>query len=221
MAFITNTLITWKDFADTCYNAMVGVCCNIDSYAANVPTRLRAGQGQVQVYSITTNIPGSQSTQTNRWYANPNQNNLISVVSSNTVKNEWAQFLYDAGVRSSNNFATPDTSHTNKVMDGKEIGLMVGLYMQFLAYHVKPVYSRRQIYNTIETNPGIFQGSQYLDNAKLGSGVTPKYTLSPIDPSTFPSITDADITNIVNQNFTANHLFASYNNPRWSTYTLS
>ena len=71
----------------------------------------------------------------------------------------------------------------------------MGLYQQFMSYHLKPVYSRRQVYNTVESQ-AVFQGMRYITGT-----CTPKYTLTAIDPSNIPDVTDADIISVVRQSF--------------------
>lgn len=182
MSIATGSVITWSDLTTLMLNSLKSVCCNIDSFASNVPTRLRSGQGQVAVKSLTSSVSGGASAKTNYWYANPS--NLITTVTSATVDSEWTTFLSAAGIN----------SRSTKIMQAKDLSLTVGLFQQFMSYHLKPVYSRRQIYNTLETNPGVFQGTKYITGT-----CTPKYTLTAIEPGNIPQVTDSDITNIINQ----------------------
>ena len=182
MSISVGNIITWSDFATTCYSAIINTCCNIDSFK-NVPTRLQSGQGQLAVKTQTTGVPGSQATQTFTWYANPS--NGIAIVTSVNVANEWNTFLTAAGI----------DVRSNKIIQAKELGLSMGLYQQFMSYHLKPVYSRRQVYNTVESQ-AVFQGMRYITGT-----CTPKYTLTAIDPSNIPDVTDADIISVVRQSF--------------------
>lgn len=180
MSISAGNVITWSDFAATCYSAIVNACCNIDSFK-NVPIRLQSGQGQFAVKTRTTGIPGSKSTQTFTWYANPS--NGIALVTSANVINEWNTFLTAAGI----------DVRSNKIIQAKELGLVIGLYQQFMSYHLKPVYSRRQVYNTVESQT-VFQGIRYITGT-----CTPKYTLTAIDPSDVPEVFNTDITRIINE----------------------
>lgn len=182
MAIASNNTVTWADLTAACIDALKNVCCNIDSFAGNVPMRLKSGQGQVEVKSITTTVSAGGTAQTHRWYANPS--NLIYKVTSSTVNSEWSEFLSKAGI----------DARSNKVCQAKEVGLVIGLFQQFMAFHVKRIHSRRQIYNTLETNPGIFQGNKYITGT-----CTPKYTLTAIEKDNIPEVTDTDITNLINQ----------------------
>jgi len=182
MSISVGNIITWSDFATACYSAIINTCCNIDSFK-NVPTRLQSGQGQLAVKTQTTGVPGSQATQTFTWYANPS--NGIGIVTSVNVANEWNTFLTAAGI----------DVRSNKIIQAKELGLSMGLYQQFMSYHLKPVYSRRQVYNTVESQ-AVFQGMRYITGT-----CTPKYTLTAIDPSNIPDVTDADIISVVRQSF--------------------
>lgn len=182
MAISTNSTITWSDLTATVLSSLKNTCCNIDSFATNVPTRMRSGQGQVAVKSHTTvltNTAGDQGGKTmvtHKWYANPS--NLISVVSTSTVESEWTAFLTAAGIN----------SKSNKTLNAEELCLAVGLFQQFMSYHLKRVQTRRQVYNTLETNPGVFSGTKYVTGA-----CTPKTTLSGVTPGNIPAITNDDI----------------------------
>lgn len=208
MSIATNQLVTWSDFTAACLTAMKNVCCNIDSLSS-VPTRLRSGQGQMAVKQVTAARTGggTQEPITYTWYANPA--NLIAQVSSSTVNSEWTTFLSAAGIN----------ARSDKVCQGKDLALAVGLFQQYLAAHVKRVYSRRQVYNTTESQT-VFQGCKYITGT-----ITPKYTLSGIDPSSVPDITNSDIQNIVNQAiFWPDHnwgMIDNTGNPNVSTCKLS
>lgn len=200
MSIATNSIITYSDIAPIVLNSLKSVCCNIDSYSSNVPNRLRTGQGQVQVKDITTLPPsidyyGGWIQQTFRFYANPS--NLISIVTSSTVNSEWNTFLSTAGIN----------SRSNKIIQTVDIGKIMGLFMQFMSYHVKPIYSRRQIYNTIESQ-ALYQGCKYVTGT-----YTPTYTASSINPTSIPTINDSDITDVINKGFQANQLMTHCDNP--------
>lgn len=183
MSINVNERMTWADLATLCYNAMISVCCNIGAYASNVPARLKDGNGgAVTVKSWGgIGIAGSGAKWTAYWYGNGS--NLIKIVQASDVSREWSEFLSEAGI----------DIRSNKVIQAKDTGLAVGLYQQFLAYHLKPVYSIRQVYVTTESQ-NLFQGIKYV------TGVcTPKYKLTPVEPGSAEPVTDADIENIVNQ----------------------
>lgn len=177
MAIAANSLITWADLTTTALNAIKSACCNIDSFAVNVPTRLRSGQGQVAVKSISCSTGPAVAAKTHTWYANPS--NLISVVPLSTVNSEWTTFLTAAGIN----------TRSNKTLNAEELCFAVCLFQQFMSSHLKPVYTRRQIYDTLETNPGVFQGTKYVTGT-----VTPKKVLSAITPGVMTELTNADIT---------------------------
>ena len=196
MSIATNSIVTYSDITTTVLNSLKAVCCNIDAYDSNVPARLRTGQGQVQVKSLTSTVSAGASASTQRWYANPQ--NLITLVSSNVINSEWSTFLSDAGIN----------SRSNKILQAVDLGKIMGLFMQFMSYHVKPIYSRRQIYDTIETNPGIYEGCKYVSGS-----YTPAYSASGINPSSIPAVNDSDIQDIINKGFQANQLMTHCDNP--------
>lgn len=180
MSIATGQTITWTDITSSLLSSLKSVCCNIDSFASGVPTRMRSGQGQVNVRYITTTVNAGGGAQTFTYKANPV--NLISTVSTNTVNSEWSTFLSSAGIN----------ARSNKIVQAKDFGLAMGLIQQFMSYHLKPVCTRRQIYNTLETNPGIFYGTKYVTGT-----CTPKYTLTPVEPGNIPDTNNSDITNII------------------------
>ena len=188
MSIATNSLITWADFSTRCLAALKNVCCNIGGFASNVPTRLRSGQGHVAVYTQNRSRPSGQSGGTitsSTYYANPS--NLISTVTEASVNSEWTTFLAAAGI----------DARSNSIIQMENMGQAIGLYQQFMSFHLKPIYSRRQIYNTLETNPGVFQGTKYVAGT-----CTPKYVLSPVLPgSSYPDgfISDAGIRKVVRE----------------------
>lgn len=178
MSLAAGQIITWTDLSTTCLNSIKNVCCNIDSYK-NVPGVLQQNAGQVNVHITTTGVPGSKATQNFYYYANPQ--NTIPLVTFATVNSEWTTFLSAAGIN----------TRSNTVVQTCDFGKVMGLYMQFMGHHLKHVHCRLQIYNK-----GIFTGTKYLDDATVGH-LTPKYTLTPIEPGNIPETTDNDITNIV------------------------
>ncbi|MBO4622348.1 MAG: hypothetical protein J5691_00540 [Bacilli bacterium] len=186
MSIASNSVITWADFSTRCLAALKNVCCNIGGFASNVPTRLRSGQSQVAVYTQTRSRPSGASGGTivsSVYYANPS--NLISTVTEATVNSEWTTFLAAAGI----------DARSDTVIQMENMGQAIGLYQQFMSYHLKPIYSRRQIYNTLETNPGVFQGTKYIAGT-----CTPKYTVNPIQPNNVPGfISDAGIRKVVRE----------------------
>ena len=206
MAINTDSTITWADLTTKCYNAIINTCCNIDSFKS-VPTRLQSGNGYLAVKSITVGISGSKSTKTFTWYGNGS--NLVSIVSSSTVSSEWNTFLTNAGIN----------TRSNKVIQAKDLGLAIGLYQQFLSYHLKPIYSRRQIYNTVEAQ-STFVGTRYVTGT-----CTPKYKLTAIDPGNIPEVTNAQIQEMIKQNIFhdgVNYGIIDYeNNPLPTKTTLS
>ena len=202
--------MTWGDLSANIVNSIKSICCNVDSFASNIPARLRSGQGQAAVHTETRGRANPQRIvyETFTYYANPS--NLISIVASSTITAEWNNFLASAGI---------STSHTNKVIQAKELGDLVGLVMRFMAYHVKPIYSDGKIYEdpTNQTNPNLqstFQGCKYITGA-----VTADYTVVPISPSNIPvpnndTIHNNNGTGIIDRNFTVNRLFTHYDNPQ-------
>lgn len=181
MAILTNNIITWKNFVDTCFNSMISACCNIDSYSSDVPSKMKAGQGRVEVRGVSRG--GNNDWVTVRWYADTA--NLISTVATSQVKTEWNGFLSAAEI---------DT-RSNKVMSAKDLELATGLFMQFMSFHVKPIYSTRQIYNTVETQ------MPYASNKYVTGTVTPKYTLS---GSSTPETQVTSNDDIIRDNDTSN-----------------
>lgn len=200
-------MMTWSSFAQTCYDAIVNTCCNIDSYDG-VPSNLQSTQGTANIHTISDiGISRSKSKKSATWTATPHT--LISLVSSTDVESEWHTFLTQAGVN----------VRSDKVIQAQEIGLLIGLYMQFMAFHLKPVYSRRQIFSESSV---VFQGTQY----KTGI-VIPDYTLTPIELDNVPDVTNEDIQTIISKNlgdgkndWSKYILFNAYNDPSFSYYTL-
>lgn len=203
MAVSTNNLLTWSDFSSICLDSIKSVCCNIDQFAADVPSRLRSGAGTTWVKSVTTSASGGNAgwggaPYTYNWSIQPG--NLITLVSSSTVNSEWTTFLNAAGI----------TNRTNKLITAYDFTCAVGLYMQFMSFHIKPIYSRRQGYNTIEQQ-AVYQGCKYVSGA-----LTPKYTL----PEPHSASENSEIETIVNQNINPYELFRRYDNPSTTTHTL-
>lgn len=210
MSIATNSLITWADFSTTCLAAIKSVCCNISGTTAwnNVPARLKSGQGATVVYTQTRTRPSGTtggSFPSSDYTATPV--NLISAVTEASINSEWNTFLSSAGI----------DARSNKIIQAKDFTLAVALYMQFMSFHIKPVFSRLQVYNTIDgalSNP--FQGNKYI------TGIcTPDYTQAGINPGSIPDITNSDITNIIAKSFQANRLFTRYDNPVNHKSTLS
>lgn len=203
MSILQGSVVTWTEFASACLSAIINAACNVGSDFKNgIPSEMRStwGTARREVYRMVTtqspSAPGAWSqgtnypSQTHIWYANPG--NLVSLVAQSTVESEWATFLNSAGIN----------SRSGKVIQAKELTLAVALYMQFMAYHLKPVSSYRHIYNNANT---LWQGQYY----KTGT-VTPKYTLTAIEVGNIPDVTDSDISNIINQNLDANQLISKY-----------
>lgn len=178
MSLAAGQIITWTDLSTTCLNSIKNVCCNIDSYK-NVPDVLQQNTGQVNVHTIATKTLDGKVIHNFYYYANPQ--NTIPLVTFATVNSEWTTFLSAAGIN----------TRSNKVVQACDFGKAMGLYMQFMGHHLKHVHCRLQIYNR-----GIFTGTKYLGDAIVGR-LTPKYTLTPIEPGNIPETTDNDITNIV------------------------
>lgn len=216
MAISSDSIITWADLTSVCYNAIINQCCNIDTYKS-VPPKLQQdiSIGQINPDNLRIKvrdwtgigIGGSGSTWTASWYAN--SENLVPLVSSSDVNTEWNTFLTAAGI---------DTRST-KVIQAQDLTLAIGLYMQFMAYHLKPIYSRRQIFNTIESQT-LFTGTKYLTDTILGTAVTPKYTLTGIDPAAVPTVTDEDIQTIVKNNMGDGRFWGNSSNPDPKDYIL-
>lgn len=191
MAISRGNLITWVELTDRLLATLKTVCCNIGSYKSDVPSRLRVGTPvSTAVKSITTTATGWGSPQTFTFYANNGgNNNLIPIVDVNTIQSEWDTFLSAAHIN----------ARSNKVINFKDFGLVTGLISQFMAFHLKPINSKRQIFNTVEAQSE-YNGTKYLDNNAIGSACIPKYDSSPVDPTDIPVTTDEDIKNIVDQN---------------------
>ena len=109
----------------------------------------------------------------------------------------------------------------------KEFSLIICLYMGFLSYHLKPIYSRRQIYNTIEAQ-SLFQGMQYISGT-----IKPIYKLRETSDPSIPLINPDtyDSTQMIKNNFVwrvdesgtlvNRYMLDSWGNPRFAHYTLS
>ena len=202
MSIAQNSLITWSDLSAKCLSSIKSICCNIGSYASNVPSRLRSGQGAVTVASVTAGKVGGGSNIgapfTYYWDASP-RSGLIGIVTAATVDSEWNSFLNAAGIKID--------SRTNKLVSARDLAYTIGLFMEFMSYHVKPVYSRRQIYNTIESQ-SVYQGCKYISGS-----FTPAYTLTPIEPSGNAEIDDSAVTTIIDRNLNAWWMMQKCNNP--------
>lgn len=199
MSISSGQLITWADLSSLCLQNIKSSCCNIGN-VNNVPTRLRTGQGATLVASTTitaagqnpsNNVLAEGTTTTYNWYAVP-KSGLISAVAESTVNSEWNTFLSNAGIN----------ARSDNLVSAKEVALTVALYQQFISYHIQPISSRRQIYNTVETQSN-FNHFKYVTGA-----VTPKYTLTGYTSETTASseITNSDLNDIINKNFIVNEL---------------
>lgn len=221
MSLLKNNLISWAsktnvtvdDFIDTCLNAMIGVCCNVGAYSSDVPAKLRSGQGRVEVKRYS--VGGDKDWREAVWYADTA--NLISIVSRDTVVDEWKAYMVNAGIMkydADNNFVA---NRTDKILSQKDLQLAIGLFMRFMSYHVKPVYSARQVYNTAETQV-VFKGNKYVtgtitvpDAEKIYGNSVPEQQL----------ILDSDLVDnnapgkILNYGFNPDQLMKKYtsNNP--------
>lgn len=183
MSIATGQIITWSDFTGSVLSSIKSVCCNIDN-VNNVPTRLRSGQGQVAIGWVTTSVNAGGTAQTFTYYANPAAN-LISAVSTSTVESEWSTFLSAAGAN----------ARSGKIIQALDLSKAMGLFMQFMSYHLKPVHSRRQIYNNLDGAQSVYSATKYVTGT-----VTPKYTLTAIEPSNIPTVSDNDISTMICQN---------------------
>lgn len=209
MSIISNSIMTWGDLSSNVVNSIKSICCNIDSFAEGVPERLKSGQSQAAVKTVGNDKsihranPQRIVYETFTYYANPS--NLISIVATPTVIAEWNNFIASAGIT---------VSHTDKVIQAKELGDLIGLFMRFMAYHVKPINSDRKIYDPVDEAQSTFRGCKYVTGE-----VTPDYSVTAISPSNIP-VPDNDIihkdngTGIIDRNFTANRLLTHYDNPQ-------
>lgn len=179
MSLAAGQTITWSDLSTTCLNSIKNVCCNIDSYKS-VPSILQSGAGQTHVHTTQTGIRNSESKQSFYYYANPV--NKIPIVSSSTVNSEWTTFLSAAGIN----------TRSNKVVQACDFTKAMGLYMQFMAHHLKHVYCRLQV-----VGQSTFTGTKYLANATVGA-LSPKYSITAIEPGNIPEVSDTDIARAVN-----------------------
>lgn len=199
MSIATNSIITWSEFSTTCLTAIKAKCCNIGNFASDVPARIKSGQGQVTVQTQTRSRPSGQSggtIQTSYYYANPS--NLVSTVTEATVNSEWNTFLSAAGIN----------ARSDKVIQARDLSLAISLYMQFMSYHLKPIYTRLQIYNTVDgARSAPYEGTKYVSGT-----CTPDYTLSGVNPGSIPDITNANIQDMVAKAFQVNRLFTRYDN---------
>lgn len=194
MSIVSNSIITWSDFTAKVLSELKAKCCNIGAFSSSLPNRLRYGTGNtsVSVWTRTTSQGGSLGSghaniwqqQTFSFQANnaDNTTNRIEVVSEADVNTEWTTFLAAAGIN----------ARSTKVIQGKDLCMAMGLCQQFMSGHVKPFHSRRQIYGESE-----FYGARYARGT-----ISPKYTLTPIEPGSVPVMENSDITGggqIINQ----------------------
>jgi len=210
MTLAVNNIVTWADFASICLNSIKSVCCNIDSYSSDVPARLKSSAATTTVKSITTSKSGGNSGWKNApitysWNVRPY--NTISIVYTSTVNSEWNTFLNAANIN----------SRSNKVISPHDFTLAVGLYMQFMSFHIKPIYSRRQAYNTVESQ-SVWQGCKYVSGT-----CNPSYTLGAnaiITQTGQTSTNNAQIQSDINNNIDAYRLFRRYDNPSITRHIL-
>lgn len=195
MSIQSKQVVSWSDLSSMCYNTIINTCCNIDSYK-NVPLTLQETQGQTVVYAQPTGWPYSKGTVYHYYYANPE--NLIQLVQASKVLEEWNDFMGKAGI---------DTK-SRDIVKADQLGLAIGLYMEFMSLHLKPVYSRRKIYDTVESQ-SLFKGTKYVTGK-----IDPSYSI-PHNKTIGPdSIQDnATVENIINKNITADKLLSSHENP--------
>ena len=218
MSIATGQIITWSELTDSVLNAIQAACCNVGAIASGVPSRMKDTSGVVAVKTFTTNQEGSLgaghpnvwSQQQLKFYAHPS--NKISLVATGTITNssktgEWDTFLSSAHI----------DSRSNKIIQAKDLGKAVGLFQQFMSYHLKPVYGRLEVYGTLESI-ATFSGTKYMTNTELGGACNPKYDLPPVEPSTDPDVTDSDIQNLTYDNFINQNLnwgvMSSSENPK-------
>lgn len=197
MAIQNNNVLTWTNLTDTFYNSMVSACCNIGGYSSDVPMKLRDGLARTQVHAT---VVGDTNDRLNvLWYADTV--NLITIVDTTTVANEWNAFLTAAKIN----------TRLNKIVAAGDFELAMADFMQFLSYHVKPICSIRQIYQEIET-PYLYKANQYV----TGSTPTPTYIFSGTDQPDQQNLTDSVVTNVINKGFDVTQLMQKYNgtNPK-------
>ena len=200
MAIATDSRITWSELTTSVLNSIKSVCCNIDTFAANVPNNLRYGTASdINVWDYTTSGSGHLFAAQRYIFISKYNINLISTVPTSTVNSEWSSFLTAAGIN----------AHSNKLIQANEFGLAIGLCSQFMSYHLKRVYSKRQLISGLTQRDStwysgdgvLFQGTKYVSGIIGGVALSPKYTLSGIQPSLpVPVVTDANITSTVRQN---------------------
>lgn len=204
MSISANQVMTWSDFATTCFNSMKSVCCNIDSYSSSVPSLIRS-TSSTTVRSINCTRADGSVAQTVSWTAS--MSNPVTTVSSSTVQSEWNTYLSNAGIN----------TRSNKVIQLVDMCRAFALYKNFMAYHLKPIYSRRTVYNTSSYGTqAVFQGVQY----KTGS-LTPAFTLTPIEQSSIPEMTNTNFTTALNNNIDSVNLMRRYQNIYHPTNTLT
>lgn len=205
MSISSNSIITYNDFIAKALSEMKAVCCNIDSFKSDVPNTIRSTYTSTVTRSVTAGgangtagNAGGATAITHSWTITGY--NKVSTVPTATVESEWTTFLAAAGINTRTN---PDLGR--KIIQAHDLGLIMGLLEQFMSYHLKPIYSRREAYN----EGTVYQGTKYVTGT-----VTPKYTgLNGIDPSSIPDVTNNNITDMINKGFTANELIKKYSNP--------
>lgn len=194
-----NKEITWGDFATKCLAAMKAACCNINSFQSDVPSQIRSGAATSRVvYTQNCYVTSSGALQASFNYT-CNASNLITTVAESTVNSEWNAYLSSIGV----------TNNTNKLISIQYFTLAMALYKNFLSHHVKPVYSRRNVYQTVDGTQAVWQGSQYKPDSIVG--VCPKaFSLPDLNNPQEP--TNAIITDVINRNIDTTYLMRKNNN---------
>lgn len=209
MSISSNSIITYDDFIAKALSEMKAVCCNIDSFKSDVPEKIRSTYTSTVTRSVTA--PGNNGTAgdangataiTHTWTITGY--NKVSVVPLSDISNsngtgEWDVFLAAAGINT-----RTDPNLGRKIIQAHDLGLIMGLLEQFLSYHLKPIYSRREAYG----EGTVYQGTKYVKGT-----VTPKYTINGIDPSDIPEVTNSNITDMINKGFTTSELIKRNSNP--------
>jgi len=187
-------IITWADLSATCLNSMKSVCCNIDEYKS-VPAILKTGTAKQLVYTWEGSIPSSESKRYYYFYATPGDN-TIPLITSDTVNNEWTAFLQTAGI----------DIRSHKLVQSTDFGKAMGLYMQFMAHHLKHVYCKLQI---LRNGDSTFSGTKYLSDAQVGT-LTPKYILNGVEPGYTPKPGELTYTRNTNEDLVYNQTTHKY-----------
>lgn len=179
MSIASGNTITWTEFTSAVLSAIQNNCSNRNNLD-NITARLRNGYAAQQVKSLSSTIPSGHSgasAHTNYWYAAAPTRPVVAV-SDSTIETEWTTFVSAAGA----------AARSTKIMSAYEITRALGLFQQFMAYHLKQIHSRGQIYGG-----STVQYTRYLDNATLGGACTPKYTITAVEQGNIPVISNTDI----------------------------